>query len=267
MKPARSLPSPLDLEEFWDRLRRASRSLLVLDYDGTLSPLQPDRDRAFPWPGVREALAKILSAPAARVVLVSGREAAQAARLLGIQPPPEIWGVHGRERLLPGGKIERAPLAPGQARTLEEAEQALRRAGFEKRVEVKMGSLALHWRGVSREERAALETFAKERLDSLAGRAGLEVRPFDGGVEYRAPGPGKGQALRALKEEAGPGTPLAFLGDDLTDEEGFAALGEEDLAVLVGAPGRPTRARFQILPPEELLAFLKKWAASTAGPL
>ncbi len=260
----RRLPSPLEARSFWKRIGRAGKSLLVLDYDGTLSPLQPDRDRAFPWPGVRERLEKILALPATRVVLVSGREAARVVGLLGVAPHPEVWGVHGRERLLPGGRLLRTPLGPGQARALEGLASALEDGGFQERVERKYGSLALHWRGLSPEERKALESFARKELVPRAEEARLEVRPFDGGLEFRAPGPDKGEALRALRGEAGPETPLAFLGDDLTDEAGFAALSPEDLPVLVGAPERPTRARFQILPPEELLLFLEEWARRAA---
>ncbi len=264
--PPRRLPSPLENDRFWERLRRSPRSLLVLDYDGTLSPLQADRDKAFPWKGIREALQSILPLPRTRVVLVSGREAVQVARLLGLDPPPEVWGVHGRERLLPGGRIERTPVPPGQARFLDQARKDLEREGLRERIESKPGSLAIHWRGIPSSRRAALQDFARTRLEAPARKAGLEIRPFDGGVEFRAPGPTKGDALRALKEEAGRDAPCAFLGDDLTDEEGFAVLGGEDLAVLVGNPNRPTRARFQLLPPGEVLAFLEKWAQAAASP-
>ena len=265
MKPPRRLPSPLDFREFWARLEASPRVLLVLDYDGTLSPLQPDRDRAFPWPGVREALERILSGGRTRLVLVSGREARQAARLLGLDPSPETWGVHGRERLLPGGEFHSLPLEPAQAAALAEIGRALAETGFQDRVETKPGSVALHWRGVSPGHEAALRDLARKRLEPLARPAGLEVRPFDGGVEFRAPGPTKGDALETLKKEEGPATPCAFLGDDLTDEEGFAALGPQDLPVLVGNPERPTRARFQLLGPEELLAFLERWASAMEG--
>ncbi len=261
MKPPRRLPSPLEFQEFWARLKASPRALLVLDYDGTLSPLQPDRDRAFPWPGVREALERILRAGRTRMVLLSGREARQAVRLLGLDPPPEAWGVHGRERLLPDGRLQVLPVEPAQAAALEEIRRALGKGGLQDRVEAKPGSVALHWRGLPAGEEAALREFARKELVPRAEPAGLEVRPFDGGLEFRAPGPNKGGALRVLKKEEGLRTPCAFLGDDLTDEEGFAVLGPEDLSVLVGNPDRPTRARFQVLPPEGLLSFLEKWAS------
>lgn len=50
---------------------RASARLLVLTYDGTLAPLQVNRDRATPYPGVRTALNQILLAGRTRIVIVS----------------------------------------------------------------------------------------------------------------------------------------------------------------------------------------------------
>ena len=42
----------LEMEQFFDELSRARESALLLDYDGTLSPFQLDREEAFPYPGV-----------------------------------------------------------------------------------------------------------------------------------------------------------------------------------------------------------------------
>jgi len=52
---------------------------------------------------------------------------------------------------------------------------------------------------------------------------------------------------------------VAYLGDDLTDEDAYKALGNKGLKVLVGAKSRKSLADIQINPPVELLAFLDKW--------
>ena len=77
--------------------------LLMLDYDGTLSPYHIERDKAVPYPGIREILAEALSSADCRTVIVSGRSIHDLLPLLGIEKGIEIWGCHGWERLSPTG--------------------------------------------------------------------------------------------------------------------------------------------------------------------
>lgn len=62
---------PERFAHFFASFPRASARLLVLTYDGTLAPLQVNRDRATPYPGVRTALNQILLAGRTRIVIVS----------------------------------------------------------------------------------------------------------------------------------------------------------------------------------------------------
>jgi trehalose-6-phosphatase len=72
--------------------------------------------------------------------------------------------------------------------------------------------------------------------------------------------------VRKLLSELPPETPLAFLGDDTTDEDAFLALrGTNALTILVRAEWRPTNAQMWIRPPEQLLAFLNEWAIRCGG--
>ena len=66
---------------------------------------------------------------------------------------------------------------------------------------------------------------------------------------------------RALTE-LGDGAAIAYLGDDATDEDAFAALGERGLSVLVAPRPRPTFARAWLTAPVEVLEFLADWAAA-----
>ena len=75
-----------------------------------------------------------------------------------------------------------------------------------------------------------------------------------------------GKAVARLLEETPPDHPAAYLGDDLTDERAFAALGTRGLSVLVRPAWRPTRARAWLRPPEEVRAFLACWLRCTQGP-
>src|SRR6266478_9141250 len=138
---------------FLERVRHASSRALLLDYDGTLAPFTPDRTRAFPYREIPELIAQIMRHQT-RVVLISGRPATELLFLSGIHPHPEIWGSHGAERLHPDGSYEVDAPQPQQRAALQLAARSLQACGLGLRTETKPGGVAVHWRGLSAEERA-----------------------------------------------------------------------------------------------------------------
>lgn len=254
------------LAAFWTRLAGARRAMLLLDYDGTLAPFTLDPAQARPYPGVSAALERLLALPATdnRLVIVSGRWLKDLRPLLGIDRGLEMWGCHGRERCLPDGRHSLTPLPEAAVRALAEADawEAVARA-LGGRVERKPASLAFHWRGVAPDRQAALRQELAQRFADLPNNDTLAWHDFDGGVELRVPGRDKGDVVRTLLAETPAGAPaplVAYLGDDLTDEDAFRALGEQGLSVLVRPEYRPTAARLWLRPPADLIAFLHHWA-------
>jgi trehalose 6-phosphate phosphatase len=69
----------------------------------------------------------------------------------------------------------------------------------------------------------------------------------------------KGDAVSTILGEIGPEVPVAYLGDDRTDERAFLALRTQGLGVLVRPRWRETAAALWIRPPEGLQEFLKHW--------
>ena len=59
---------------------------------------------------------------------------------------------------------------------------------------------------------------------------------------------------------------MAYLGDDLTDEDAFAAVGDRGFSILVRTEVRASCARFWLRPPQELLEFLDEWIAASRKP-
>src|SRR5262245_59309790 len=190
-----------DLERFFADLGRARARALLLDYDGTLAPFQIERDQAFPYPGVRERLVAIQRAGGTRLVVISGRAIADLAPLLGIDPPPELWGAHGWERQLPGNTRELAPLEPAAARGLEAALDLVQAHGSMEHCEPKPTSLALHWRGLPAPVAQELQEWARRYWMPLGRSADLAAHDFDGGIELRVPGRDKGHAVQTILDE------------------------------------------------------------------
>lgn len=254
---------PITYGPFLERLRSAPVRVLLLDYDGTLAPFCVDRGLAVPYPEIPSLILRIMN-QGTRVVLISGRPAKELQHLIGISPPPEIWGSHGLERLTTDGRYEVSSV-PVHKDCLLAAAAILRDAGLEEQTEIKPGGVAVHWRGLSpaRAERLAREV--PELWQPLLDRAPLRLLEFDGGLEIHVAGAGKGDAVRAILKESGPDSAIAYLGDDQTDEDAFQALKGIGLTVLVRPQSRPTAADIWLQPPHELLQLLQEWFRVSGG--
>ena len=85
---------------FLHDVAEASERVLILDYDGTIAPYSAHRRQAYPYPGITELLHHIMRDCQTRLIVASGRVAHEIIPLLGMIPPPEVWGTHGAERVL-----------------------------------------------------------------------------------------------------------------------------------------------------------------------
>lgn len=253
------LTSTLDFAAYLAAVPRASARVLLLDYDGTLAPFHPDPAQAVPYPGVTALLREVMAA-GTRLVLVTGRPAEELPPLVGLDPAPEIWGGHGWEQRLPDGRIERAAPSPEERAALERAAACAADAlAHGARLERKHASIALHWRGLSEREWQACATAARAAWAGRPELSALQPLDFDGGLELRAPGCNKQHAVKAVLATTPADAAVAYLGDDLTDEDAFVAVRSRGVAVLVRPRCRPTAADVWLRPPDELLEFLGHW--------
>src|SRR5579872_7033520 len=261
------LETNLAMETFFGKLSVCHSGALVLDYDGTLAPFTQDRQCAFPYPGISQALFRITKAGHTRVVIVTGRPASELIPLLGIFPFPEIWGLHGLQRLRPDGDCRTHQLADSDLRILVEASSWLDYQGLRHLAEFKTGSIAVHWRGLPSQDAEAVATKVRKGWSRLAENSPMTLLDFDGGIELRPNSRNKAHAVLSVLEELDPGSPLAFLGDDQTDEDAFSPLkySPRALSVLVHPEWRETKAEAWIKPPQELLEFLHRWLISCGG--
>ena len=261
----RLLHPEADLERFFEGLARASERVLFLDYDGTLAPFHHDPLLAVPYPGVPERLKAITEGEATRVVIVSGRPLEELRTLIELLSHHEAWGAHGWESYRRGEAttrhapheeaVRRLALAEGTARLLE-AEGA--------RLERKLASIAMHWRGLPEAQARALGERIVRAWEEIAD-ANVELLPFEGGIELRARGRNKAHAVREVLARSAPDAACAYLGDDVTDEDAFAEIRARGLAVLVAPEPRRTSADLWLRPPRELVWFLDRWAGAAKG--
>jgi trehalose 6-phosphate phosphatase len=253
------------LDAFFLTFKQTDQPMLLLDYDGTLAPFRVDRFKAQPWAGVRSLLSQIQLQTSTRITVISGRPAAEVAKLLGLEPAPETWGLHGAERLHPDGTRELEQLPDETQARLDEVREKLRHDSFGGLFEDKPNAVVMHWRGAPPRKAGEIEERTRVLFEPLAQVEGLTLLQFEAGLELRA-GRDKGGAVRAILANASGGAsvaaPMAYLGDDITDESAFRAVNElygPHFTALVRGERRETEADVWLRPPRELLGFLRGW--------
>lgn len=256
------------LEQFFDSVQWAQAPLLLLDYDGTLADFRINRFNARPWAGVRELLARVQQDNRTRLIVVTGRPAGEINPLLQLETPVEVWGLHGAEHLFADGRCELEPAPPGALAKLDELRQLLQRDSFGGIVENKPNAVVMHWRGHPHRQAQVIERKTRALFEPAAQVTGLSLLPFEAGLELRV-GRDKGGAVQAIIESAERGSPVTYVGDDLTDESAFCAVNEArapHLSVLMRRELRQTNAEVWLRPPEDLRWFLHEWLKAVSVP-
>jgi trehalose 6-phosphate synthase len=123
------------------------------------------------------------------------------------------------------------------------------------RLEPKSMSVCLHWRLVDPELKSALIARAELACDEwLERNTDFERIAVVEGLEVRRRSANKSIAVAWLRQRR-PMARLIAIGDDRTDEDMFAALHDDELAIGVGCR-RPSRSMCRLSGPTEVRAFL-----------
>jgi trehalose 6-phosphate phosphatase len=261
---SRAILQTNEYDRFLEAVSAAKHRVLLLDYEGTLARLRTVREFAFPCASIPHLLRRIMART--RLIMVSGRSAGEVRSLLGLNPPPEIWGTQGLERLCSDGTYEAPLLTKEASLALAQAEDQLRRERLMHLVETRPGALSLHWKALPATEILEIRRKIFNVLGPLALRTGLLLVEFDGGINIHLRSPSKADVVRTILAEVERDVPVAYLGNDTTDENAFRALNGRGLTVLISTRYRFTAAQVWLKPPEELAQFLTAWInASGAG--
>jgi len=253
------------------RVFTGPRAFIILDYDGTLTPIVERPEEARLSPGTRELLRELASLPGCRVALMSGRMLADLRKMVGL-PQLTYGGNHGLELAWdnngtwehPGVVVAR-PLLARLSEVMAGELVGIRGAW----IEDKGLSLTVHYRQVSPDDVPALSAGVARGVSSLGGEAeGLVVRSGKATYEVLPRlGWDKGQGIVKLSGLLEPGAPILYAGDDTTDEDAFRILdgGSPDesegkaqakaLTILVGGP-RDTYAQHCLPDVQSLIGLL-----------
>jgi trehalose 6-phosphate phosphatase len=249
-----------------NKIRAASHTLLMFDFDGTLTPIVDTPEMAELSEESRKLLKSLARCPNSTIAIISGRA------INDLQSKIEIPGIiyagnHGLEIQGPDLAFvhpiteEVGPVLRMIALVLKKALGAIRGAI----VEDKGLTLSVHYRLVDDQEVDEV----KDILDSTVGVAAVlgKVRTTSGKMvhEVRPAVPwDKGKAVKLLMKRYGKGgrqsglLPL-YVGDDLTDEDAFKVIESYGgIAVYVGGENHQSSASYYLKFTEEVDNLIKE---------
>ncbi|HEY3144903.1 MAG TPA: trehalose-phosphatase [Dongiaceae bacterium] len=230
---------PLD-ETPVEALGEPSSLALFLDIDGTLVPIAPTPAEVRPSPELPRLLSRAAADLGNALAIVSGREISSIDQVThGVVP--YAAGSHGAEFRLGLGQAVLRPGPQPDIAGLESDVLACMEDWPGILIEPKRAGLAVHYRKapelgprVRRELELLLSRRAQKDLALLHG---------DHVVEVRSPAHNKGEAVRRIMAEpAFHGRHPVFVGDDVTDEDGFLVVQELGGTAIIVGNRRPTLA-------------------------
>ncbi|MDR9839647.1 trehalose-phosphatase [Herbaspirillum huttiense] len=225
---------------------------LFLDFDGTLVDLAPQPEEIVVPPELITLLQRIQQESDGALAIVSGRPLDQLDFFLAPLRLPAA-GVHGAERRTADGRILQQPVP--DVHHLRERLLPLVESHPGLQLELKRGALALHYRHAAHLEQRCVETM----MDALRREPGFTLLHGKMVVEAK-PHINKGDAVAAFLHEAPfRGRRPVFIGDDVTDEAGFAiAQGEVfgGFGIKIGAG--PSQALQRLADPAAVLQLLRQ---------
>lgn len=202
---------------------------LFLDFDGTLVDLAPQPDAVIVPSGLVHTLGELNHYLGGALAVISGRPIEQIDAFLQPLRLP-VAGVHGTERRAFDGVVSLMSTHPLER--VQEAALALAAQHPQLRVEIKRGSVALHYRLAPELEPLCLQVMQ----DAVAHSPGLTLLHGKMVIEAKPRDASKGHAIEAfLHEPPFAGRMPVFVGDDFTDEVGFSTVQRmQGLGIKVG---------------------------------
>lgn len=215
---------------------------LFLDLDGTLIDFALDPSTVEVSPRLRGILGKLPEATNGAIAFVSGRTLGDLDRLLGSGRFP-IAAVHGLQRRDADGRLSAASTDKQELEQMREIAEQFAAEYENLLIERKGLTVALHYRRCPNLEQTLIDQIESKLADMssslklMRGNMVLEIKPASAN---------KGTAIAAFMTEAPfTGRTPVFIGDDITDEDGFRTVNELG-GVSVKVDSGPSSAQYRL---------------------
>ncbi len=244
--------------KIFDQLK-SRKPAFFLDYDGTLTPIVAKPDQAI----ISDEMKKVLKKLAERftVAVVTGRDKENVEELVGLDELIYA-GSHGYIITGPNGLYMEHPDSKEIIPTLDKIEKEITGILQEKtqgtQIDRKKYAIGIHYRNARPEDEETVKNTVEQMINKYkgykagAGKKILEIKPDKDwhkgkAVEWIL------KALKLNKEEVIP----VFIGDDITDEDGFRQIKEDGIGILVGGHGQKTDAQYSLKNVFQVKEFFK----------
>lgn len=247
-----------------EEYRRAQRRLLLLDYDGTLVGFRGRAESARPDGPLLELLRGLAAQERNRVVVISGRDHGTLGKWIG-STGVDIVAEHGaRYRRKPNeGWVLIDEVVGGnwqdQIRPVMEVYVDRTPGAY---VEDKGTALVWHFRRAEPELGSLRAKELMETLESYLANTALHVMQGSKVIEVKQSSVNKGRAAQRWLSDGADYDFILAIGDDVTDEDLFAALPDGAHSIKVGR-GMQSVADYYIADSTEVRRFLRRLLAST----
>jgi len=248
-----------DWESIQTKIQQAQNLFLLLDYDGTLTPIVSLPELALCPFEIKRVLEELRDLPGVHVAIISGRSLEDVRRKVGVSDIIYV-GNHGLEVEYPDGRRKNV-LPSVRTRELKRITQNLQNSLkeipgilFEKKGPI----LSVHYRNIPQEFSEQIRHVIEEELrpwkgrwKMVSGKSVLEIQP---NVEFH-----KGRAVNEILKTFCCQELLAiYLGDDQTDKNAFRVLKGRGISVFIGPGDFTSEADFFLRSPDEVREFLSK---------
>ncbi|MCQ6959176.1 bifunctional alpha,alpha-trehalose-phosphate synthase (UDP-forming)/trehalose-phosphatase [Mucilaginibacter aquariorum] len=258
---------PLLLDNFakakmFESYAGSTKRLILLDYDGTLSPFFADPQMASPSTAVLQVLQELSNDPVNKVYIVSGRDSDSLENWLG-HLPLGLIAEHGVKMRHAGGDWQVSGSADIKV-ALHDIAEIMRSVVNQcpgSFIEQKDFSIAWHYRNA---EINLASIKAGQLLQMLREKADLSKLSILNGhkvIEVKGAATNKGEAIAQLLN----GSAYDFIlcaGDDQTDEDMFLKLKDEKTAFTIKVGSEPSMAHYNLLTPYLIQELLERLSAA-----
>jgi trehalose-phosphatase len=227
------------------------------DIDGTLVEIAPTPSSIVVHDALPHLISRLHSLTGGAVSLITGRAVSDVERFLPL-PGIVVAGQHGLEMRNPEGDISVESDSGADLKSIESRLSDVAKRHTDLIVEHKGSSIALHYR-----QAPMLGAYAHRVMRDLRSKHAprLMIQKGKRVVELKPAEADKGTAIKALMQtEPFRGRIPVFIGDDVTDETGFALVnGMGGHSIKVGK-GR-SRARWRLRD----VKAVREWLSETVG--
>ncbi len=242
--------------------RQSAKRLLLLDYDGTLSPFVKNPAAAVPSDDLQQLISQLSADPKNECVIISGRDQYTLEKWFG-RLPVVLVAEHGAAIRYKDHDWELQTNPDDawkeQVRSVMQLFVARCAGSF---IEEKKNTLTWHYRNTYAELGFTRSRELLNTLTHLTANAPLQVIDGNKVLEVRKMGVDKGVVALKLIQRFQPDFTLS-MGDDTTDEDMFRALENKAYTIKIG--GRASAAQFNILTQEEVIPFLRLFVNEDDG--